>query len=534
MPRYYDEEPHRYADARVRPRERGEPDYVREETYIERGKGPLPRNNELVYRGHDDSIEDIPRDFPPPAGSHARRGYRTRSTGGGRRYVDDYDRDDRSYYGAAPRRDRRDRDRRRRRDRGYDSECSDSPSPPRRKKSGVEEILGGLGLGGVVGALAGKKSRDGSGSRDRSMRSGRSRDRMSRRRRSSSSSSSRGGGKGEKKWAKAAQAALIAGAAEAFQSRKDGPWTGERGKRVATAALGAGGLGKLLDRDPDENTKRNLAGSVLGGLATSRLVNGARSKSRGRGSSASSRSRSRGPRSRSRSVFSKIRGRSTSRFGGRSRSRGRSSSSGGGGVGGAVKGLAATGLVAGAGKAIYDRMRSKSRKGSRDRSRSSSADSYVPSRRRQRDRRGSPTSDMAGSRRGLAVVGRDRDRGRASPDISDGLGAGAGAGAGVEGIQTSDTSSTTDMEAKRKKMKGKELLTAGLATIATIHAAHGVYSSMEAHETRHKLVADGEMSREEARKKQTKAWVQDAAAVGIAALGIKGAFSVRSPGIPCE
>lgn len=74
-------------------------------------------------------------------------------------------------------------------------------------------------------------------------------------------------------------------------------------------------------------------------------------------------------------------------------------------------------------------------------------------------------------------------------------------------------------------MRGKELITAGLATVATIHAAHGVYSSMEAHEKRHRLVAEGEMSPEEARKKQTKAWIQDAAAVGIAALGIKGAFS---------
>lgn len=74
-------------------------------------------------------------------------------------------------------------------------------------------------------------------------------------------------------------------------------------------------------------------------------------------------------------------------------------------------------------------------------------------------------------------------------------------------------------------MKGKELITAGLATVATIHAVHGVYSSMEAHQKRHRLVAEGEMTPEEARKKQTKAWVQDAAAVGIAALGIKGAFS---------
>jgi hypothetical protein len=48
---------------------------------------------------------------------------------------------------------------------------------------------------------------------------------------------------------------------------------------------------------------------------------------------------------------------------------------------------------------------------------------------------------------------------------------------------------------------------------------------MESHEKRHRLVAEGEMTPEEARKKQTKAWIQDAAAVGIAALGIKGAFS---------
>jgi hypothetical protein len=90
---------------------------------------------------------------------------------------------------------------------------------------------------------------------------------------------------------------------------------------------------------------------------------------------------------------------------------------------------------------------------------------------------------------------------------------------------SSDSSSTTDMEKRRRHMRGREIVTASLATVATIHAAHGVYSSMEAHEKRHRLVAEGEMSPEEARKKQTKAWIQDAAAVGIAALGIKGAFS---------
>lgn len=120
--------------------------------------------------------------------------------------------------------------------------------------------------------------------------------------------------------------------------------------------------------------------------------------------------------------------------------------------------------------------------------------------------------------------------------LTRGAAVGAGAGALTTGgnggknqtgkeEELSDSSSTTDMENKRKRMRGKEFLTAGLASIATIHAAHGIYSSMEAHEKRHRLVAEGEMTHEEARKKQTKAWVQDAAAVGIAALGIKGAFS---------
>ena len=74
-------------------------------------------------------------------------------------------------------------------------------------------------------------------------------------------------------------------------------------------------------------------------------------------------------------------------------------------------------------------------------------------------------------------------------------------------------------------MKGKEYLTAGLAAVATIHAAHSVYSSMEARDKRHQEVIKGEMSPEEARKKKNKARLQDAAAIGIAALGIKGAYS---------
>ena len=531
MSSYYDDEPRRYSNVRTRPRERGEPDYVVEETYIERGQGPgprgVPRGGELVYRGRDDSIEDIPRDFPPPRGAAARdyrrssyrseydddrRTHRTRSVGG-RRYSDDYDDDRRTDYGtaaaagaagyAAGRHRERERRHRRRDDRDYDSEYSSSRSPPprrkpERKKSGVEEVLGGLGLGGVVGALTGKKDKDRSRSDSRSRvtaRSGRSRSRAASRRRghsSSSSSRSRSRGAGgkkdtEKKWAQAAQAAIVAGAVEAFRSRKEpGPWTGDRGKRIATAAIGAGGIDGLLDRNPNEKSKRHLAEAVLGGLAANRLANGARSKSRGREVSISPDGRNpRSPsarpggiRARSRSVIDRIRG--------RSQSRGRPGSDdgekGGGGGAGALKGLAAGGALAAAGKAIYDRVRSKSRKRDGSRSRSSSTDSYVPSRRRPRNKRGSPQSDTGQSARG---AGQTRDLASRDTNYNNNngalVGAGAGAGAGAlasrtnNGDTSSDSSSTTDMEKKRKHMRGKELLTAGLATIATIHAAHGVY-----------------------------------------------------------
>jgi len=74
-------------------------------------------------------------------------------------------------------------------------------------------------------------------------------------------------------------------------------------------------------------------------------------------------------------------------------------------------------------------------------------------------------------------------------------------------------------------MKGKQFLTMGLATVATIHAAHNVYQSMEKRDARHKAVQEGEMTHEEARKLKAKATLQDAASIGIAALGIKGAIS---------
>lgn len=496
------DEPRRYRSTRTRPRERGDPEFVQETTYVERGHGPPPRD--LVYRAREaqareESVEDIPRDFPPPAGGYSRRHNdhapprRARSVG--RR--DHYDDDVYSDYGPAAagaaagyaagraRGGRRDR-RADRYDRDYDSEDYQSPRRHKdRKKSGMGDVMEGLGLGGVLAAVTGR-SRSRSRSRHRRDKSRGRRDYSSDSDRTRNRSRSKG--RAERKWAQAAQAALVAGAVEAFRSRKDaGPWTGEKGRRIATAALSAGGIDGLVDRDPDKKTKRHLAEAVIGGLAANRLANGPRSKSRGRDDSYSR------SRSRSRSAFGRN----------RSQSRGRD----GGGGGGGLEKLAAGGALAAAGKAIYDRVRSKSRR--RRSPSSSSADSYVPSYNRRRGQARSLPPPDSGNR---------ADRGRAPNS-------GPVAKTGGKDRSPSSSSSETEIEEKRQKMKGKELVTAGLATVATIHAAHGVYSSMEAHEKRHKLVADGEMSHQEARKKQTKAWVQDAAAVGIAALSIKGAFS---------
>lgn len=104
-------------------------------------------------------------------------------------------------------------------------------------------------------------------------------------------------------------------------------------------------------------------------------------------------------------------------------------------------------------------------------------------------------------------------------------GDGNGNGSDSSSESSSDVCSSSEDERRTKKMKGKEFLTAGLAAVATIHAAHSVYSSMEARDKRHLEVAKGEMSPEEARKRKNKTRIQDAAAIGIAALGIKGAYS---------
>ncbi|TAQ87939.1 hypothetical protein B7494_g3748 [Chlorociboria aeruginascens] len=451
----------------------------------------------------------------------------------------------------------------------YYSSDEESVKPKKsRRKSLVEGALGLAGLGAAAKAASG-----GSHDKEKESRSGRSRSRRGsvdsyRSHRSRRSSKSRDKSpEGIKKFQQAAKAALLAGATEAFRLRKErGPWTGTKGRRVITAAVGAGGIDAAADRDPDKKSKRHILEAVVAGLAGNRLINGS----------------------------SKTVEEADERHRSRSRARSRSRSTGGGGAGATgLAALATAGLGALAGKKLLDRSRSRSR--ADDRRRRYSSDSYdsrspSPARGKNRRKRSKSVTDYA--RKGIAALGlggaaghdsdrrrgdveeveethirksrrggsdddhrhsrrrdsRDSydDRSRGDPygdsRYADSHSSNVGSTRGsarkkdgqknrrvAEGKQSeSDTDSlgsSSGDEKRIKKMKGKQFLTAGLATVATIHAAHNIYQSMEKRDARHKAVAEGEMTQEEARKLKAKAVLQDAASVGIAALGIKGAIS---------
>ena len=385
-----------------------------------------------------------------------------------------------------------------------------------------EQALGALGLDGMLGSSASKHHRGRSHGRDGHRRN---------RSYSYSSSRSRDGrhhGKSEERIGSAIKAALAAGATEAFRASKSpGGWTGEKGKRVLTAAITAGGVDGF--RDPDKKKKSGVIGSALTGLAANRILNGPRDKSR---------SRSRGGRRR------------------RSQSRG------------GLKDLAATGILTAAGKEVFDRFRSKSR--GRDRS----YDSDSPSRRHSKKKRSHSVSAYVS--KGLAVLGLDegsgggdrhrqgkssrysdesddeseddyyrsrrhggssRDVGRfrsqadspnASLESSRDRGLTTGKHAASRGSKSdsdSDLGCSSEDNRKGKKILKNELLTAGLATVATIHAAHSIKKSVGKRKKRQQQLEDGEISPEEARKRKIKSNVLDAASVGLAALGIKEAVS---------
>lgn len=82
----------------------------------------------------------------------------------------------------------------------------------------------------------------------------------------------------------AAAAAIDAAAIEAIRVRKTpGAWTGAKGARVATAAIGAAATDAAVGRDRRDERKKSFVESTIGGLLASRAVHGSRDDDTSRG-----------------------------------------------------------------------------------------------------------------------------------------------------------------------------------------------------------------------------------------------------------
>lgn len=435
----------------------------------------------------------------------------------------------------------------------YSSASSSSPSPSRhrRRKSFGETALGALGLGSVASRQSDRTDRTDRG-RARSSSRRRGRDYSSSRSRSRSRDRDRNHRqRSEQRLAQAARAALTAGAVEAFKSRKDpGDWTGAKGKRILTAAVTAAGADGLIDKDPKKHSGRHVVESTLAGLAASHFVRGgSSSKGRdGRGRSSSglkdlaatgalaaagkeiyermSRSRSR-PRGRD----DRNRDSDDDRRGSKKRSKSVSEY--------ITKGMAALGFGEEADRGRddrnrdrddeslnyrYDRRRERRHHRDRDSRYDSYSDSDTETDYRSRDHRHGRGSRDVGRRRSM--------NGNQAPPIAP-TSAPRGEMKGVgsshreshsSSESDSDLGDSSDEKEKQKKLKRDMLLTSGLATVATIHAAHNVYGGIQKRKERMQQVKDGEITAEEARKRRIKANTMDAFTVGLAAVGIKGAY----------
>lgn len=168
---------------------------------------------------------------------------------------------------------------------------SSSPStlaPAQRLKTMGKMALAVVKLGGSAAILASdRRGRDRDRSRSRAKRPHSSH--RSRR----SSSSSQGLDSDHAKVKQAVQAAVTAGAVEAFRARHDpGSWFGPKGERIVAAAIAAAGVDGVIDRNPDKHSKLHIIESALAGLAAERAIYGPRSRSGSR-SRSHSRSRSR-------------------------------------------------------------------------------------------------------------------------------------------------------------------------------------------------------------------------------------------------
>ncbi|KAG5943540.1 hypothetical protein E4U53_007030 [Claviceps sorghi] len=424
----------------------------------------------------------------------------------------------------------------------YYSDDGDGDGDARHKKGHknfLENALAATGLGAAVKSLtSGAKDDDRYG--DNRSRGG------------SPTRSRAAGGSSTNKIQQAAIASLLAGATEAFRVAKEpGGWQGEKTKRILTAAAGAATVDAAMG---EKQGKLSLAESVIGGLVGNRLINGSKREIEEDRATGRSRSRS------------------------RSRSRARSHAGRGGGSSSAsgLAALATAGLGALGAKAALDRRpsRSRSRAGSRDRSYDSRDDGSPDRHRRRRSRsvvdkaRSSLAKLGIGGGAGTSAAGDDYHRRRDQDDFDDGASSsrrlhrysdeyeydsrydddtsrsrGTRADYDYEHERSSrggrhrhghsreggygsgsDLGDSEEDERRAKKMRGKQLLTTGLATVATIHAAHNVYQSMERRTARQRAVKEGRLRESEAKQLKTKALLKDAASVGIAAMGIKGAL----------
>ncbi|KAL2832111.1 hypothetical protein BDW59DRAFT_139725 [Aspergillus cavernicola] len=496
---------------------------------------PSGGTRDSYYRNHPakDAYEygsDYPR--------HSRRshkGHKSRSVEG--YYDDPYDYEPRS------RRSRHHDERRGREKHAYSP--SPSRSPPRRQRSLSERALGALGIGSAAAAT---KHHD----------SGRGRSRgRDRRSYSYSPSPPRGSRrhreKSEQRIAQAIKAALTAGAVEAFRARKEpGEWSGPKGKRVLTAALTAGGTDGLIGRDSDKHSKRHIIESTLAGLATNRVVNGPRSRSRSH-----RRSRSHG-RSKTKdaaimgllatagkeaySRYQKSQSQSRPRHRSSSRdsydddydSRPRTSKKRSKSVSDYVnKGIAALGLSDKIEKSDKydkdDRRRHRHHRSSRyddysDDDRYSDDEYYrrQPSPPRTRHSRdvSRPYYIPASGARGDEGNRRRSDVGSYHPRPDSQTTRDQPRGSKQNG---SDADDSTDERTKLKRLNRETLWATSLAAAASIHAAHSLNENMEKHKERTKQIKEGEITRDEARRRKRKNQLSDAASVGVAALSIKSA-----------
>lgn len=306
---------------------------------------------------------------------------------------------------------------------------------------------------------------------------------------------------------------VAAGAAEALRARKEpGQWKGDKGKHVLTAAFTNG----LMNKDPSTPHHHHIMDTTLRGLK-----DGA-------------------PTREERAAFQR-------RVGGS-----RTSSN--------LKKIAAAGAVAFVGKELYDRYgRSKSlaRDYNDDRYRSKKL-SHSISDDSQREMKSEDHEESDNER---SVQSKDRD-GQSNRDSrnqdysSDGVSDSDmendhheddsrrqqgsrdlaqprslnkypdnhSRGAWPSSDYESDLGYSSDEKEKERKLKRDMMLTSGLATAASVHAAHRVYGSFNKRKRRTTRLEDGEITADEARRERIRANTIDAASLGLAALGITGAY----------